>query len=221
MAAPRSYKLLCPIARGLDRIGDRWTLLILRDLHAGPARFTDLQRGLTGIAANLLTDRLTKLVDDGLVEKQIGTHGAALYGLTETGAATREILFALALFGGRFAPEGPIVRPGNFRTIAVTLGAACQRVAPPEMSLEASIIVDGEDFVLSVQTGGVTMAYRKAETPDVVLLTSYDALLAVSEGEMSLEDFSALHCTTEVRAPGSDYALIALLSAAVAYLQRG
>ena len=63
----RSYKLLCPIARGLDRIGDRWTLLILRDLHAGPARFSDLQRGLTGIAANLLADRLAKLVTDGLI----------------------------------------------------------------------------------------------------------------------------------------------------------
>ena len=48
MAKSRSYKLLCPIARALDRIGDRWTLLILRDLHAGPARFSELQRGLTG-----------------------------------------------------------------------------------------------------------------------------------------------------------------------------
>ena len=57
MAGSRRYKLLCPIARALDRIGDRWTMLILRDLHAGPARFSELQSGLTGIAPNLLTDR--------------------------------------------------------------------------------------------------------------------------------------------------------------------
>ena len=43
MTKHRSYKVMCPIARGLDRVGDRWTLLILRDLHAGPARFSDLQ----------------------------------------------------------------------------------------------------------------------------------------------------------------------------------
>ena len=50
MAGRRRYKLLCPIARALDRVGDRWTLLILRDLHAGPARYSDLQNGLAGIA---------------------------------------------------------------------------------------------------------------------------------------------------------------------------
>ena len=69
MAKARSYKLLCPIARALDRIGDRWTLLILRDLHAGPMRFGELQKGLPGTAANLLTERFNKLVAAGLVSK--------------------------------------------------------------------------------------------------------------------------------------------------------
>ena len=72
MASSRRYRLLCPIARALDRIGDRWTLLILRDLHAGPARFSELQTGLAGIATNLLTDRLQQLMTDGLVVKRAG-----------------------------------------------------------------------------------------------------------------------------------------------------
>jgi hypothetical protein len=61
----RSYNLLCPISRALDHIGDRWTLLILRDLYAGPARFKDLQTGLAGIASNLLSDRLHALEASG------------------------------------------------------------------------------------------------------------------------------------------------------------
>ena len=66
MSTRRGYDLVCPIARALDRVGDRWTLLILRDLHAGPARFSDLETGL-GIASNLLSSRLRDLNDDGLV----------------------------------------------------------------------------------------------------------------------------------------------------------
>jgi DNA-binding HxlR family transcriptional regulator len=85
MEKPRRYKLLCPIARALDRVGDRWTLLILRDLHAGPARFSDLKTGLDGIATNLLTDRLRQLIDDGLVVRREGEFGTALYTLTELG----------------------------------------------------------------------------------------------------------------------------------------
>ena len=120
MSKSRRYNLLCPIARALDRVGDRWALLILRDLHAGPARFKDLQTGLTGIATNLLTDRLQQLIGDGLIEKRDAPHGVALYALTPLGERTRSLLFELAMFGGQFEPEPVPRRPGNLRTIAVT-----------------------------------------------------------------------------------------------------
>ena len=68
MTAKRHYNLLCPIARALDAVGDRWTLLILRDLHAGPARYQELHEGL-GIATNLLSTRLTELTNDGLIRQ--------------------------------------------------------------------------------------------------------------------------------------------------------
>ena len=67
MTKRRHYRLLCPIARALDVLGDRWTLLILRDLHAGPARFQELHEGL-GIATNLLSSRLAKLSESGMIE---------------------------------------------------------------------------------------------------------------------------------------------------------
>ena len=211
MPKPRSYKLLCPIARGLDRIGDRWTLLILRDLHAGPARFTDLQRGLTGIAANLLTDRLAKLVDDGLIEKGDGGHGASVYQLTELGARTGNIIFELALFGGRFDPEGETVPPGNLRTVATTLGLAAKRVVTPDMGFRVALVVDGEDMHLTVQGGDAQMAYAPCPAPDLILTTRYLSLLALSEGEITPAKFMQDHATLEVKSPHTQAQFMTLM----------
>lgn len=216
MAKIRSYKLLCPIARGLDRIGDRWTLLILRDLHAGPARFSDLQHGLTGIAANLLTDRLNKLVADGLISKNAGAHSTTLYSLTDMGRRTRDILFDLALFGGQFAPEGEVVEPGNMRTVAVTLGTACQRVITQDIDLEVQFIINDEPFVLLARQGQAVMQAGQASAPDVVLEASYEALLSVSEGENSLEQFARDHARMAVNTPGKEAEFMRLMSAAIA-----
>ena len=216
MAKIRSYKLLCPIARGLDRIGDRWTLLILRDLHAGPARFSDLQHGLTGIAANLLTDRLNKLVADGLISKDAGSHGTTLYSLTDLGRRTRDILFDLALFGGQFAPEGEVVDPGNMRTVAVTLGTACERVITQDIDLEVQFIINDEPFVLLAREGQSLMQAGQASAPDVVLEASYEALLSVSEGEIDMAQFARDYARIAVNTPGKEVDFMQLMSAAIA-----
>jgi DNA-binding HxlR family transcriptional regulator/putative sterol carrier protein len=193
MAGTRKYKLLCPIARALDRVGDRWTLLILRDLHAGPARFGELQTGLTGIAANLLTDRLSQLVADGLIEKYQGAHGITLYALTELGASTGNIIFELAQFGGRFSADDEPITPGNLRTVATTLALMCHRVASDQLSLAFGFDVDGERFAIEVQNGTVNSRYKPDEMPNLILGTSYTALLDVFEGDMNLEEFGSKH----------------------------
>ncbi len=212
MAKPRSYKLLCPIARGLDRVGDRWTLLILRDLHAGPARFTDLQRGLTGIAANLLTERLAKLVEDGLARKIQGPHATTLYELTDLGRRTRTLIFELAMFGALFSPEDEIVDPGNLRTVAVTLGSAAEKVAVGDLNVVASFVVDGEEMEVKAQAGTASVSYWPATDPDVVLRTSYKALMALSEGEIAEQAFAQDHCQLEVHVPGKENDLFRLFS---------
>ncbi len=219
MAKPRSYKLLCPIARGLDRVGDRWTLLILRDLHAGPARFTDLQRGLTGIAANLLAERLAKLVKDGLAKKIEGPHATALYELTELGRKTRAFMFELAMFGARFPAEEETVAPGNLRTVAVTLGAAAEKVLPGDLHVVASLIVDDEQMELKSEGGTASVSYHPATDPDVKLETSYSALMALSEGEISEQIFLQDHCRIEVRVPGKECDLFQLFSMILAVFE--
>lgn len=219
MAKSRSYKLLCPIARALDRIGDRWTLLILRDLHAGPARFTDLQQGLTGIAANLLAERLAKLIDDGLARKAAASHGTSVYELTDIGNQTSDIIFDLAMFGAQFEPENEVILPGNLRTVATTMGAAAKRVASPDMSFNAAIVVDGEQMYLRVNGTDVEMRYEDCREPDLIFSTDYSALLSVTEGEIDPAVFANKYSKLEVLLPGKEIEFMELMSGIVSLLR--
>ena len=219
MAGTRRYKLLCPIARALDHVGDRWTLLILRDLHAGPARYSDLQSGLAGIASNLLTDRLQQLIDDGLVVKRDGEYGVTLYALTELGARTRDLLFELAMFGSRFQSDEEPRRPGNLRTIVVTMRTAIQRVATSDLNLDAELVVDGECFALSVHDGAVDMRAGAAQSPDVVMETSYEPMIAASEGEMAMDELMESHVTITTHVAGKDQELMMVLGSVMQMFQ--
>src|SRR6266542_3441432 len=97
----RSYGQYCSIARALDIVGDRWTLLIVRELLLqGPCRFTDLKNGLPGVAANLLSTRLKELEAAGLITREDAPPPVAtvLYTLSETGLALEPVLKALGLW---------------------------------------------------------------------------------------------------------------------------
>src|SRR5438105_13791967 len=100
----RSYDQYCAVARGLDVIGDRWTLLLVRDLLLGPKRYKDLLSGLPGIGTNLLAARLKELEAAGLIERTglPPPAGSAVYQLTETGQASETVMTALARWGARF-----------------------------------------------------------------------------------------------------------------------
>src|SRR4051812_44849216 len=99
----RSYAQFCSVAKALDVIGDRWSLLIVRELLVrGPSRYTDLQSGLPGIATNLLADRLGDLETAGIVRRNVTSRPApaALFELTDRGRALEPVLFALSDWGG-------------------------------------------------------------------------------------------------------------------------
>lgn len=223
MAKTRSYKLQCPIARALDRIGDRWTLLILRDLLAGPARFSDLQRGLKGIAANLLTERLNKLVRDGLITQRDLDHGVTVYVLTPLGEKTSDVVFELAMFGAQFGPEAEVIAPGNLRTVATTLGLAVKRVATNGLWLSARFVVDNENMYLSIKDGTASMRYSEQpidQDVEVTLTTTYSALMAVTDGEMTLDAFQTEHSEIEVAEPQAAKDFAGLMQAVFAMLSR-
>jgi DNA-binding HxlR family transcriptional regulator len=211
----RSYNLLCPISRALDHVGDRWTLLILRDLHAGPARFKDLQTGLKGIASNLLSDRLQALEASGLVQKYLSDYDVSLYSLTPKGEKTDQLLFELARFGGRMPHPSKIQKPGNLRTVAVSLGTACKKVAGPDHNFAATLLIDEEKYRLTARDGDAQIRAGAAENPDIVMTTSYEPMMACADGDMEQDEFVSNHVSLEVVTPGKEFEFFDLLSRAI------
>ncbi len=143
----KSYQQYCSVARALDVVGDRWILLIVRELLTfGPSRYSDLQRGLPGIASNLLAERLRAMEADGLIERHdspapVGTN---LYQLTERGRALQDVLHALSRWGLGLMPsgaqEGDAVQP---QWTALYAG----------MDLAPHVEGDGQ-VVIGVESGG-------------------------------------------------------------------
>src|SRR5260221_14256559 len=122
----KSYGLDCPIARTLDVIGDRWTLLIVRDLLRGTHKYQDLLDSLTGISTNLLAERLARLVDEGLVTRMLYCEKPprAEYHLTEQGEQLGSVVDALFEWGTQWrgwgqAPELQSMRERMIRELAL------------------------------------------------------------------------------------------------------
>jgi DNA-binding HxlR family transcriptional regulator len=122
----------CPIARGLDRVGERWSILILRDALLGSTRFEQFQKSL-GVSSNILTRRLNTLVDAGMLQRRrYSAHPPRdAYVLTDQGRDFRPVLWGLLAWGNRhLAPEGPSV---------VIVDAATGAVADPILVDRASL----------------------------------------------------------------------------------
>lgn len=106
----KSYQQYCSVARALDVVGDRWVLLIVRELLAfGPSRYSDLKRGLPGIASNLLAERLKSMEVDGLIERREAPApiGAGVYQLTARGRELEDVVRALSRWGLPAMTSGP------------------------------------------------------------------------------------------------------------------
>jgi DNA-binding HxlR family transcriptional regulator len=152
----RSYGQYCPIATALDLLGDRWTLLILRELLGGPRRYSDLRGELPGIATNLLSDRLRLLTGEGLVEQfEVPAPVArTLYRLSDAGwQYIPPMIAALARFGSaRLAMEpGREVSPLTGFLTAFVAGFDSQRARTVDETYRA--VIDGRSFEFGVEHG--------------------------------------------------------------------
>jgi DNA-binding HxlR family transcriptional regulator len=141
----KCYGQFCPMATALDVIGDRWTILIIRELLGGAARFQELQDGLQGIPKNLLADRLRRLESDGIV-RRVRSHNSMLYALTETGAAARRAVEELGFWGAMIEPIAPPKHRRSIRAIAMALQAMLMRAgdALPDAPHVIELEIDGE-----------------------------------------------------------------------------
>ena len=140
----RQYGQLCPIALALDVVGDRWALLVLRELFAGPKRFTDLAAGLPGVGTAVLSERLRQLEHHGLVSRRRlrPPAPAQVYELTARGAALDPVLTGLAQWGSVYIAGGDDLTSRG-RWLLQAMAATARTPAP---GLETTnFVLDGEE----------------------------------------------------------------------------
>lgn len=111
--ARRRYGQFCGIARALELVGERWALLIVRDLLGGPKRYTDLQKGLRTIPTNVLSSRLKEMEESGVIQREVAPRPASgvVYDLTPYGRELEDVLLRLGRWGAQSLPEPGYVDP--------------------------------------------------------------------------------------------------------------
>jgi DNA-binding HxlR family transcriptional regulator len=180
LVAMRTYGDACGIARALDVVGDRWALLVVRDLLLGPKRFTDLRAGLPRVSPDVLSQRLRELEDAGLVARRRLPPPAAsqVYELTERGRALEPVLLELGRWGsGAPFPDGNI----TFGPDAVML--ALKTMFDPSAAAGVSASYEfrfGEErFHARVRDGALAIERGPDEEPDATIDTDPPTLAAV------------------------------------------
>jgi DNA-binding HxlR family transcriptional regulator len=186
----RSYRQYCALARALDLVGERWTLLVVRELVSGPKRYKDLLDGLPGIGTNLLASRLRNLESAGVVRRSelAPPAGSSVYELTERGRALEPAVMALGRWGA--ALMGPPhaddrVRPGWF---APALQAAFRPEAAREVDETYEFQLENEVFHVRVAGGAAEARQGPAVDPDLVVSCGLQTFLEVWTGLVPVDD---------------------------------
>ncbi|HTJ25333.1 MAG TPA: helix-turn-helix domain-containing protein [Candidatus Limnocylindria bacterium] len=184
--APRGYGQYCGFARALELVGERWTLLIVRDLLVGPRRFSDLERALAGIPTNILAARLKELEASGLVLRRAlpAPERAVVYELTAYGRELEDAIVALGRWGAKSLGDP---RPGEVVT-AESLVTALRSTFHREAArgLHAGFELRFGEIVIHarVDDGAVEAAIGPLREPDLVIETG-PALKALMSGDLA------------------------------------
>jgi len=180
----KSYNQYCGLARALDVVGDRWAMLVVRELLEGPRRYNELLEGLPGIATNLLAERLRDLEARGVIERREGGR----YALTPWGEGLHEAIYAL----GRWA--GPLMRergkaafqPQWLRHMVI---ARFEGIDPERKDMVVEMRIDGDEPAALVSSGGrVHLVRGPAVSPDLVLSGPPDGVAGLLGGRFTIAD---------------------------------
>ena len=171
----KSYGQYCALAKALDHIGDRWTLLIVRELLTGPRRYSQIRAALPGIATNLLADRLRDLQGDGIVER---AEGDGAYELTEVGRGLEKAVHELVRWGATWM--GPRESGESFRPewLEVALAALLPKRRSGRIEIRAG------DAVIGVDRGRISPV--AVDRPDAIVEGSPEMVLGVAAGKLPL-----------------------------------
>jgi DNA-binding HxlR family transcriptional regulator len=194
----RSYDQYCPLALGLDIVGDRWTLLIVRELGIRPSRYQDLHDALAGIATNLLADRLRTLTAAGVVAVTTTPRPAVarVYALTDWGHELYEIVLRMGRWGSRTLLAGSDGRRFLARytipVIQALYGIDADRTGIEPLTLR--IAGGGEHVHVTLSAEGVVAEIDETDRPaDVTLDGSPEAILGLLAGVVDPKPAAGFH----------------------------
>jgi DNA-binding HxlR family transcriptional regulator len=188
----KSYGQFCGLARALDLVGERWALLVVRELLLGPRRFTDLVAGLPGVSTNVLSERLRRLERRGIVERSVlpPPAASAVYGLTPYGRDLEPVVAALGRWGARsLGPRQPgqVLRS---HWLALALKAFFDAPAASGLRRTYEVRLRDEAFGLHVEDGSLRVERGGAAggEPALVLAADDDALVGLLAGALGRDD---------------------------------
>jgi len=187
----RSYNQYCGLAYALDIIGERWTLLIVRELIPGPRRFTDLLDGLPGISTNLLSERLKSLEQQGLLCRRLlpPPAGSTVYELTSLGRALEKSLIELGKWGSQFVPtssEDAILL--NVGSYALTLKTFFRPEQAQGVTETYELHIDNEVLQVQINAGELQVRQGEAFNADLVLYTDMPSYLGLLTGQIKPDE---------------------------------
>jgi DNA-binding HxlR family transcriptional regulator len=164
----RTYGDRCGIARALDAVGDRWALLVVRELLLGPKRFTDLRAGLPKASPDMLAQRLRDLEGHGVVRRETLPPPAAsqVYELTDRGRELEPVILALGRWGSRQPPNDGPLGPD---AAVVALKTLFDPAAAGTLDASYELRLGGQRFALRVAEGRLEAARGSAQRPDAVI----------------------------------------------------
>lgn len=183
----KSYEQYCGLAYALDLVGERWTLLIVRELIPGPRRFTDLMAGLPGISTNLLSGRLKNLEQQGLISRRIlpPPAGSTVYELTPVGQALENSLLELGKWGRQFVPPSAAgAAMLNVGSYALTLKTFFRPERSQGVDETFELRIDDEVLQVQIHAGEIHVQQGEALKADVVFQTDIASYLALLTGQM-------------------------------------
>ena len=182
MTGPRTYGDPCGVARALDAIGERWALLVVRELVFGPKRFTDLRAAL-GASPNVLSQRLGELEEAGVVERRRA--GGAQYELTDWGRELHPILVKLGRWGARSKAQRSRAALG-VDALMLALEATFAPERAGELSASYELRLGDERFSVTVDRQTIAVTRGRPPRPDAVIETDPATLRAVAFGDRKL-----------------------------------
>jgi DNA-binding HxlR family transcriptional regulator/putative sterol carrier protein len=189
MATMRTYGDGCAIAHGLDMVGERWALLVVRELLLGPKRYTDLRRGLPNASPNVLSERLRELERAGIVRRRKlpPPAGSRVYELTGWGRELEEIVISLGRWAAR-SPTPPGDAPIGVDSMILALRARFDPGAAHGLRAGYELRLGEDRFRIEVADDEIELARGDAPQADATIDTDPDTLAAVLWGGRPVAD---------------------------------